>query len=280
MKKIMAIAAIAALLGTPALAADMDVKAPAPPPPPAWSWTGFYVGLQGGDGWGTTTFNATSSNICFTAAPSICAFPPPGLPGGNSAISSYNIDGWHGGGTAGFNWQNGPVVFGVEGDISGANINGNGDCTNAMPGNNLAAPPATLTGCRTSMTWFGTLTGRLGITVDHALIYVKGGGADAHFNYTATSTSPNIVPIAAPPAITFGENRLGGTAGFGVEYAFWNNWSAKLEYDYMDFGTKSFTFVGTPCDGTPVLTCIDNESVRQTVQVVRAGVNYRFNNWQ
>jgi outer membrane immunogenic protein len=70
MKKItLAIAAIAALLGTPALAADMDVKAPTPPPPPARSWTGFYVGLQGGAGWGTTMFNATSSNICFTAAP-------------------------------------------------------------------------------------------------------------------------------------------------------------------------------------------------------------------
>ena len=62
MKKItLAIAAIAALLGTPALAADMDVKASAPPPP-AWSWTGFYIGVQGGAGWGTTTFNATSSN--------------------------------------------------------------------------------------------------------------------------------------------------------------------------------------------------------------------------
>jgi hypothetical protein len=50
----------------------------------------------------------------------------------------------------------------VEGDISGANINGNGDRTNAMPGNNMAFAPllAISTGCRTSMTWFGTLTGR------------------------------------------------------------------------------------------------------------------------
>jgi outer membrane immunogenic protein len=136
----------------------------------------------------------------------------------------------------------------VEGDISGANINGNGDCTNAMPGNNMAFAPllAISTGCRTSMTWFGTLTGRLGFTVDHALIYVKGGGTDAHFNYTATSTSTFIL-VAAPLTPTLGENRFGGTAGFGIEYAFLNNWSAKLEYDYMDFGTKNLTFVGTPC---------------------------------
>ena len=96
------------------------------------------------------------------------------------------------------------------------------------------------------MTWFGTLTGRLGFTVDHALIYVKGGGTDAHFNYTATSTSTFIL-VAAPLTPTLGENRFGGTAGFGIEYAFLNNWSAKLEYDYMDFGTKNLTFVGTPC---------------------------------
>lgn len=55
-----------------------------------------------------------------------------------------------------------------------------------------------------------------------------------------------------------------------------DNWSAKLEYDYMDFGTKNVTFVGIPCGGTPANTCIDNESVRETIHVVRAGVNYRL----
>ena len=76
---------------------------------------------------------------------------------------------------------------------------------------------------------------------------------------------------------TLSENRTGGTIGIGVEYAFLSNWSAKLEYDYMDFGSRNLTFLGTPCGGVSAITCVNNESVRETVSVVRAGVNYRFN---
>jgi outer membrane immunogenic protein len=266
-------AASAALLATPALAADMAVRAPAPPPP-AWSWTGFYIGVQGGAGWGTTAFNENSYDICSTATPTVCALPP--LLPSNSASSSYGISGWHGGGTAGVNWQNGPVVFGVEADISGSNINGSGDCTNAMLANQLGGVFPTTTSCKTTMTWIGTLTGRLGFVVDHALIYVKAGGAGAHFNYTTANIATGI-PLGPGPVATLGENRGGGTAGFGIEYAFLNNWSAKLEYDYMDFGSRNLTFNGTPCLLSTAAICVNNTSVRETVSVVRAGVNYRFN---
>jgi outer membrane immunogenic protein len=271
----LAIAASAALLATPALAADMEVRAPAPPVP-AWSWTGFYIGVQGGAGWGTTTLNENSYDICSTATPTICTFPQPGLLPANSAGSSYGISGWHGGGTAGVNWQNGPVVFGVEADISGSNINGSGDCTNAMLANQLGGVFPTTTSCKTTMTWFGTLTGRVGFVVDRALIYVKGGGAGAHFNYTTANIATGI-PLGPGPVAALGENRGGGTAGFGIEYAFLNNWSAKLEYDYLDFGSRNLTFNGTPCLLSTAVTCVNNASVRETVSVVRAGVNYRFN---
>lgn len=264
-KTLLGIVAIASLVVTPALAADLSFKEP-PSPAPTWSWTGFYIGVQGGAGWGTTTFNETSWNFC---APTLCAVPPPGVPAVGS-ISSYGISGWHGGGTLGFNWQYGPVVFGVEGDISGSNINGNGDCSFAMSANMLVL--GAQTGCQTNMTWFGTLTGRVGIAVDHALIYVKGGGAEAHFNYTTTASAPLV---SVGPVVTLGENRFGGTVGIGIEYALWNNWSAKLEYDYIDFGSRNLSFLGTPCV-TTLNTCVDNESVRETVSVVRAGVNYRF----
>jgi outer membrane immunogenic protein len=143
-------------------AADlMPAPAPVPvytkAPPPAWSWTGFYLGLQGGAGWGTsqkneTGFESTTGVITTTTTP--FAFQ-----------SSYGLNGLHGGGTAGFNWQTGPVVWGIEGDISAADISGSGDCTAVF-----GFGGAPIGGCHTRLTAFGTLTGRLGVTVDHALV--------------------------------------------------------------------------------------------------------------
>jgi outer membrane immunogenic protein len=229
-------------------------------PLPAWSWTGFYIGVQGGTGWGTSDLNGTSFGI-----PELGIFFS-AVPNGSSA--SYGLNGWHGGGTVGYNWQAGQLVFGVEGDISGANINGRGDCTFAASGFGFSGSQS---GCTTKMTWFGTLTGRLGVAVDHALIYVKAGGAWAHFDHTMTGAIVNVQQVRPGPSANLGDNRSGGTAGIGIEYAFWNNWSAKLEYDYMDFGTRNFSFAG-PFG----LTFINNEDVRERVHVIRGGVNYRF----
>src|SRR6202521_4016890 len=90
-----------------AAAADLPVYTKAPPPaPPSWSWTGFYVGVQGGSGWGTNEMNETSVQL----VPGTGVIPV--VP--NSASASYGLNGWHGGGTAGYNWQAGQIVFGVE----------------------------------------------------------------------------------------------------------------------------------------------------------------------
>jgi outer membrane immunogenic protein len=64
-------------------------------------------------------------------------------------------------------------------------------------------------------------------------------------------------------------NRTGWTAGAGIEYGFAPNWSGKIEYDYMDFGTQrtTFNFIGLPAGIS---------DVRSTVSVVKAGINYRF----
>jgi outer membrane immunogenic protein len=272
MKKLFlaSVAMVALSAGSSALAADMPVKArPLPPPPPPWSWSGFYIGVQGGGGLGTTDDNLLSIQQCNAAG--VCnptqVLNPPGL-----ARDSYLLSGWHGGGTIGWNWQTGPIVFGVEGDISGSNIEGTSGCSQGI----TAFFSGKVSSCSTKMTWFATATGRLGFAIDHALLYVKAGGAWAHFdrntNTGFVSAAPSGVAFSAP---TVGENRSGFTFGAGIEYAFWGNWSAKLEYDYMDFGTKTFSFLTTqPPAGNTVNSTFED---RERVHVVRAGLNYRFN---
>jgi len=274
MKRLVIVSLACAALGCgSAIAADLPLKASAPLPPPAWSWSGFYLGVQGGSGWGTTEDSATSFVNCFGGtclAPQ--TFTPPG-----AERSSYTINGFHGGGTAGFNWQFGQIVAGVEGDISGANIEGTGDCALGFSFNlGTGHAPA---GCHTKMTWFGTLTGRLGVTVDHALVFVKAGGAWANFDRDVTlgliANTPPGVPFQGNGS--FSENRSGVTIGTGVEYALGTNWSAKVEYDYMDFGTKSATFATTgTLFGAGNVNNL-NVDVRERVHVVRACLNYRFN---
>jgi outer membrane immunogenic protein len=253
-----------------AAAADLPLYTKAPPPVPGWSWTGFYLGVQGGAGWGTNADSVTAATFCTGANCAVSQLTPGGL-----LQDSYGLNGLHGGGTAGFNWQRGLVVFGVEGDISAADIKGTGDCTNsfgvvAAGGNPLRA------GCQTKMTWFGTVTGRLGVTVDHALVYIKGGAAFAHFDHDVTTGTPGV-PGAAGPSFSTGADRTGFTIGTGIEFAVWGNWSAKVEYDYMDFGTKNLNFLDAHVVVLPTITTSQFADVREQVHVVRAGLNYRFN---
>src|SRR5262245_8003437 len=127
-----------------AQAADMPVKAPVYSAP--FNWTGFYIGAHIGAGWATTEFSNPNSGIVF---------------------SNYNLNGFLGGGQIGYNWQSGWAVFGVEADASWTDIKGSSDCF-------------TFDFCRSKIDALGTITARFGGTVDHALIYVKGGGAWAH----------------------------------------------------------------------------------------------------
>jgi len=103
-----------------------------------------------------------------------------------------------------------------------------------------------------------TLTGRAGIAFGPLAGYGKGGVAWAHDRY-----STNFYTFPASVELT--DTRIGWTAGAGVEYAFAPQWSAKLEYNYMDFGTKSVSFApGTSTD------------IDQQVHAVKLGVNYKF----
>jgi outer membrane immunogenic protein len=230
MKKLLLLAVAFAAFGfaASANAADMPVKAAKPVAPLAYRWTGLYVGLQGGYAWGSSiqTYNAGSTD-------------------------RYDISGWEGGGTLGYNWQVDPQwVFGVETDISGAHISGSGA---TMPSYGCG------TICSTTVNAFGTLRGRIGYAFNNILVYGTGGLAYASIESDLDDgTKTNW--------------RAGWTAGGGVEYGFAPNWSAKLEYLYASFGSFVWTNETNANYSCLGIAC----STDARFSVVRAGLNYRF----
>lgn len=140
------------------------------------------------------------------------------------------------GAQVGYNWQVGQWVFGIEGDWSWTNADGS-----------AAIPGAIVT---SEHNWYSTLTGRVGYAVDNTLWYVKGGAAWAETDFSIAG-------------IGVSETRNGWTIGGGLEYGFTPNWSAKLEYNYLDFGKDSIA--------APIGVQADTQ-----VHLFKAGLNYRF----
>lgn len=245
-KTLIGTAGLALVVGTPALAADLPLKAPPAPIAVAYDWSGFYIGGHVGGAWGNKTWleDATGSGTGLGPAAA-------GLVDAN-----YTVSGIFGGGQVGFNYQTGRWVWGVEGTLSGASINGGGGaCFTAVgPGNT----------CSTNIDWLGTVTGRLGYAWDRTLLYVKGGYAAAHEKHSNPFTFGRFSGVD-----TATETRSGWTIGAGVEYALMGAWSVKAEYDYLDFGTRDLTFTDALGGGY-------TENIRQNVHEFLVGVNYRF----
>jgi outer membrane immunogenic protein len=207
MKRLVVGAAALAAVGwtASAEAADLNYGQRAPytvnQPLNAYSWAGPYLGGNLGYEWGSVNNNP--------AKPS----------------------GFVGGVQAGYNFQNGPWVFGVEGDIQAAGAD------------DTFAP------WKFSNPWFGTLRGRAGYALSNVLFYGTAGLAFGElraqtFGWTESHTS------------------AGWTIGAGAEVGFAPNWSAKLEYLYIDLSTSQFAITGV--------------SNGYSASVVRAGVNYHF----
>jgi outer membrane immunogenic protein len=205
-------------------------------------WSGFYFGLNAGGGIG-------NSRSDFSIA-------------GNPAFASVNnyLPGASGGAQAGFNWQVGATVVGIETDIQASGLKGgiNTPCAAGLCGMPLTASYTQ------RMPWFGTVRGRLGFAASGWLIYATGGYA-----YARLETDAFAAAGAAAATFSLHETRNGWTVGSGIEVAFAPGWSAKLEYLYLDFGNRStaMTF--------PALPMIVDDA-HFTMNVVRAGVNYRF----
>ncbi len=238
----------------------------APVVPIVESWAGFYVGGNAGYVWGgadvTGTMLAPAPFLAVDAAAVNAAASPRLKP-----------DGFTGGLQAGYNWQDGPAVFGLESDFDAfhlrANTGGSLAFPSTLPGG-VAFPPTQFFNTTSSIStdWLFTGRGRLGWTHDHWLIYATGGVA-----VTSVQSNQTIAVLApftfnAPVSST----RVGWTVGVGAEYALTTNWSFKAEYLYLDFGTLNG--VGTLTPAFAGLTY--SNSTRLTANLARVGVNYKF----
>jgi outer membrane immunogenic protein len=255
-----AVAAFAAI--DTANAADMALKAP-PPPAPVYSWTGWYAGVNVGASFGRARDNASYG------APAV-PFPP--------GSTSADLDGVIGGGQIGYNWQgNSSWLFGLEADIQGSSERASAYRSASVTTGIIGALTVLNTGVlndQEKLPWFGTLRGRIGLLASPTwLFYVTGGLAYGEIRSTESLTVTTVTPGGtATVAGSGGSNatRAGWTLGGGVEGVITGNWTAKIEYLYMDFGT--FNSAST---GLGIFAPI-NLSTHVTDNVVRVGLNYHF----
>ncbi len=249
MKKSLILGALAALLVSPAIAADLPVKAPVMAPA-VFSWTGFYVGANVGYGWGDKSW----SNLVAPAGDV------------DGVFTKHHTDGVLGGFQAGYDRQIGQWVFGFASDIVWTGMKGSSPCLGSF-GDYQAT-------CGSKIGWLSTSTVRAGMAFGQFLPYVKGGVALADDKFTVTNIGQFGTGCCGPQAdyLPTKSYRLGYVAGAGMEYAFDRAWSAFVEYNYMDFGTNREGFTPSVPNG---ITTNFSADIKQTVSVVKVGVNYR-----
>jgi outer membrane immunogenic protein len=221
---------LASVLAGTGVAGAADL-APAPvykaPPVFVSDWAGFYLGINGGGGWGSTKFDP----------------PFAGFPFGSTNKTSGGMFG----GQAGYNWQYGSVVTGVEVDFDGADIKG----TNNSP---LGFFHRTV-----KFDELATARARLGYTVlPNWLVY---GTAGAAWGHSSDTFSFPLVGFST----TANANNFGWTAGAGVEYKFYNSWILRAEYLHYDFAKTAYSF--------PVLFA---PQAATTIDAVRGAISYKF----
>jgi outer membrane immunogenic protein len=271
------------LVASVASAADLPRKAPAyqpPPPPPPFNWTGFYVGGFFGAGWVRNDVDASINTFFFDGDP-LASFTGPG--------SNSTGVGPLGGVTVGWNWQmpNSPIVLGIEGDFAWADLKGSSDRQGSFDQIFCCyVLNSTTASLRTQFTVrdIATITGRFGLISgpqDRYMWYVKGGGAWAKANVNSVANARNVIfccdEESLHGSLNDNFNKWGWTVGTGLEFALWDRWSAKVEYDFMSFGTRNFNShsdTGGECD---VLCSADfSASLKEQIHVVKVGLNYRW----
>jgi outer membrane immunogenic protein len=201
-RSLFAFATLAALMATPAMAADM-MPLKAPPVTPVWGWTGFYIGADAGAAWATDKVSPLVAD------------------GGTFPRSNkISTNGVLGGATAGYNYQFSSFLLGIEGDIGAMEIGGSkADALGGTEIDNL------------NNGLYGDVTGRVGFVWGSALLYGKGGWA---FYNGQGSTTTGLAGFTVGQTGTF----TGWTYGGGLEYRLGGPWSAKAEYLHFAFGTK------------------------------------------
>jgi opacity protein-like surface antigen len=204
-------------------------------PAEGYDWTGPYVGASAGSTWGRTHWASQGGTV------------------------DPDYAGVLAGGQAGYNYQTGKFVWGVEGEAGYSNARGVAGCP---------VQPLSFS-CEDDVGALGSLTARFGYTWGRALFYAKGGWA---FGQVTAATSVNFVDpgVASPPPGAMNVARStnwesGWTAGVGMEFALTDRWSAKAEYMHYEFPQYAFTVA-------------QNATANATTagDTVRIGANYHF----
>jgi outer membrane immunogenic protein len=290
--KLRGVAAVLSLLITVPLTAARATDLPPPyqapvykaPPAAVPGWAGFYIGANGGYGWGRWDSNSISAIF----------------PDGVTTNADPNVNGWFGGVTAGYNWQpSRQWVVGIEGDFDWSGERASDSASSATSALTVGFPagigacdahaPCTTTTMTTTANewrkdWFATLRARAGILVEPTwLLYGTGGIAFAGTKFSTNSTTSTTItdsiggivnpgtgaaggsPVTTSAAFSQTQNVVGFAVGAGVEKLLSRDWSLKAEYLFMDFGTHTF-LVGTG----------DDTSVKLIENIVRVGVDYHF----
>jgi outer membrane immunogenic protein len=232
---IVAVVALLAGMGR-VMAADMPVPQAAPVPPPVYfpayyNWSGIYLGVNGGYGFGQSKW--TNAGV---------------------STGSFNTNGFLAGGTLGANYQTGSYLVGFEGDIDWSSVQGSSSAAACV-----ALGAAAGTTCQTKSPWLGTARARVGYAFDRLLVFGTGGAA---FSGLEAILNPG-------GSISRGPSQLGWTAGAGVEYAFTDAISGKVEYLFVNLGTVA-------CPIAAGCGPFASHSFSFSENLVRAGVNDRF----
>ena len=218
----------------------------------AYNWTGFYLGAEGGGGWATSTSTVVSN-------PATSAFPS------GTVLSPVDYSGVLGGFYAGGNYQINQFVIGIDGDYNWSGLTGSGSDLSPIPGNGSVVHSSD------KMNWVSTVTGRLGYANNNWLFFAKGGWAWAGFNGTSfTDTATGALSSTGFSSST----RNGWTLGGGLEWGLAAHWSAKLEYDYVQFDTANFTDTST--NVTTGGVGVFPRSATSYLNILKAGLAYRF----
>lgn len=235
-------------------AADLAVKAPPiAPPAPVWSWTGFYLGAHVGAGWGETETTLTSATV---TTPPLGTFPFT-LP-----FAQTSASGFLGGVQAGYNWQTGWAVLGVQGDFAGADIKGTSPCLVVLS-------------CTDKTDWLATVSGRIGaVVLDRGLIYAKGGAAWMNTKHSVNLPNIGLAGIVGQELTSRDVTHWGWLVGLGTEWMITPNWTAFIEYDYMSFEKKNENFP-LNLGALPVAASV-NADLKNTLSIAKVGVNYKF----
>jgi outer membrane immunogenic protein len=279
---------------------------PAPPPPPIWNWTGAYFGGHFGAGWTRDQFSATQTPTFFVA--DLGFGVPPGADLGSHTgvgpLGGFQL-GYN------YQFPSTPWVVGIEGEFSFADLKGDHQvsasqatafsfisgiacdefCTvTSVTQVNATANEQLRLASRVKD--IALITGRFGITSgpeDRTLWYVKGGGGWARTDYTASLNASALVcaniffigdgsePLGCEAgngsaSASSNSSRWGWTVGTGVEWGLAYNLSAKIEYDFLDFGNRGITL--TDNSGN-----VFNINDKQQIHEVKVGLNYRFWSW-